>query len=251
MPPPPPPPPSDAPPDDTPRNLTQTQLIKAVEALHAEATRRGLLLQPTELLARRGISSVCMSTMPSVCSKCEQGGQWSDEVIPNGLLCCHLCLTVVHRRCTHMSEATIKEHGWECDDCWDPLRFGETPPPPKPPLPTPCATQLQTDAKVRDEEAALLLGWRDHETKINANRGRVRGVSGYQQQPHARAHVCTHARTHTRTTHPIPGRTCKVHVCARWKLTPVQLTNVRLSSRQIGQDQEAVLCLEALTLFPP
>ena len=155
--------------------LSQSQLVEQIELLHAEATRRGLLLQPRELQARMGVSAVGLSTMPTDCSHCGEAGRWSDTVIPKGLVCCHGCLTAVHRRCSFLEEATLAEHGWECDDCHDPMRFLTFPDAPACPVPT--TSRQESLAKMRDAELALQFGWRDFKTKINQNREREASTS--------------------------------------------------------------------------
>ena len=66
--------------------------------LHAEALTRGMIMTPLPQQAHRGVSALSRSTMPSVCSECQQSGEWRDGS-PHALICCELCITVTLYTC--------------------------------------------------------------------------------------------------------------------------------------------------------
>jgi len=77
---------------------------------------------PSEQLARRGRSAVNLSTLPSVCSVCEEAGRWCDGPFMDSLICCNGCVTVVHQSfvCSRMDPERLEDEGWVCAEC-DPL----------------------------------------------------------------------------------------------------------------------------------
>ena len=88
-------------------------LARAMSVLHESALERGLLLMPIERLARRGISSVNLTSLPSVCSVCEEAGQWRSGPFEDCLICCNDCLTIVHQdfRCSRMDQELLHDEG--------------------------------------------------------------------------------------------------------------------------------------------
>ena len=104
---------------DALRRAPRDELIYAVSQLHASALERGLLLVPSEQLARRGRSAVNLSTLPSVCSVCEEAGQWRDGPHTDSLICCNECLTVIHQSfvCSYMDPQRLEDEGWTCAEC--------------------------------------------------------------------------------------------------------------------------------------
>jgi hypothetical protein len=99
------------------RGLSGDSLQRLLEALHAEALTRGMIMTPLLQQAHRGVSALSLSTMPPVCSECQQSGEWRDGS-PSALICCELCITVTHCTCSGASLAQLQEDGWLCDDCW-------------------------------------------------------------------------------------------------------------------------------------
>ena len=98
-------------------------LARAVSVLHESALERGMLLMPAELLARRGLSAVNLTTLPSVCSVCEASGQWRSGPFEHCLICCNNCVTVVHQDflCSRKDQELLQDEGWQCAECADPI----------------------------------------------------------------------------------------------------------------------------------
>jgi hypothetical protein len=107
---------------DALRHAPPAILDGAVSALHASALQRGRLLLPIEQLARRGLSSINLTTLRSKCSACDQVGEWRTGPFPDNLICCNDCLNVVHQRyeCSGVDETSLEDRGWQCSAC-DPL----------------------------------------------------------------------------------------------------------------------------------
>ena len=100
-------------------NAPSEVLVAAINTLHAPALQRGRLLLPHERLARRGVSSVELNTLPTECSVCAQPGQWLDPDAVDSLICCNDCITAVHQSwvCSRMTPDALMDDGWRCCEC--------------------------------------------------------------------------------------------------------------------------------------
>jgi hypothetical protein len=85
-------------PGESSKFLLKNPEIYSCPNLHAKALSRGMIMTPLLQQAHRGVSALSRSTMPSVCSECQQSGEWRDGS-PHALICCELCITVTLYTC--------------------------------------------------------------------------------------------------------------------------------------------------------
>jgi hypothetical protein len=94
-------------------------LLAAAGAVHAASLQRGVLLTPSDQLARRGVSAVSHNTMPCVCAECEEPGTWRHDQDVLALICCRTCITASHQSfaCSRMEPWQMQVDGWQCSSC--------------------------------------------------------------------------------------------------------------------------------------
>ena len=94
-------------------------LLAAAAAVHAASLHRGVLLTPSDQLARRGVSSVSHNTMPCVCDECKGPGTWRNDQDVLALICCRTCMTAIHQSfaCSRVQPWQMQLDGWQCSSC--------------------------------------------------------------------------------------------------------------------------------------